>query len=110
MVLQPAPRVRAELRVADDDARAVDERDAIAERVARAMGQRVGVGAGLPFRADHTSHARQLVALLLDQPIAETPARDQHDRGHHRRHDDEGAGEEPTRERHAGRLCGTRSR
>jgi len=71
------------------------------------MGDGVGVAAGLPLGGDHPPHARQLVALFLDESIAQTPTRDQHHRGHHRRHDDEAAGEEPTRECHAGRLCGT---
>ena len=45
MVLEPAPRLRSELRVADHDAQAVDQRDAVAERVAGAVRERVRIGA-----------------------------------------------------------------
>jgi hypothetical protein len=110
MVLQAAPCLGAELGVAHYDSRAVDQRDTIPERVTALMRQLRRRPSRVPLRRDRAADARELVALLDHQAVAQAAAGDEHDRGDERRDDDRASRRADAGERHAGRLCGLRSR
>ena len=117
MILQAASWLRARTRESPTTTPgAVDQRDAIAERVAqmrRASASAIGVRA--PLVGDHASDACELVPLLLDEPVAKPAAGDEHEGGDERRDDDQRADEEPPGEASrrsclAGRGAGSRNR
>jgi hypothetical protein len=88
VILQCMQCLVIELRVALDDAGAVDERDAVAERRAGGVGERVGAHGRRPLRRDEPCLAGQALPALLDEARVET-AVEQRDDEHDQHADDE---------------------
>ena len=104
--------VAVELRVADDDAGRIDQRDAAAERGAGGVGERVGVDAASAIRSPTRRASRSSSRpCLLREPvrarrlpaIATTPATSSDD-------ENERTDEQPLGEGHALRECPLLSR
>ena len=104
VVLQAGERVPFELGVAEHLAVRGDERDAMADRGARAVRERARVGGRGPLRGDEARLARELIDLELFELIGEPPAADRGEECHEDRDDEDDAEQEPLDQPHAPRI------
>jgi UDP-glucose 6-dehydrogenase len=90
-----------ELRIPDNVAGRVDERDAMTCRLARLIGEGIRIDAGSPLRRQKPRFAREIVYRLLGDSGVKLVIDDDDDRHHHHRDDRERLQEEPVGELHA---------
>ncbi|HEY6826434.1 MAG TPA: hypothetical protein VI259_06240, partial [Gemmatimonadaceae bacterium] len=105
VILQAAESVVVEFRVAAHNTGGVDQGDAPSERGTGGVGQRIGVDAGAPLRANEAGFALQLTTRFLGETIAQPAPGDRDDADDESYDEDQRTEEESFGERHALREC-----